>query len=218
MSERTRSKPGQRRKFSKERPPDPEDVETLWRLFIAVPLPAEVMERIGGIGARLAEKNWPVRWTDPNNAHLTLHFIGEVDQSRAELLRMALPGEAAKHQAFTLETGGLGVYPDRKKPRVLWMGLDGETERLEALHGGVGRTLQHLDFEVETRPYSPHITIGRLREQIGAERGMTIWTTLRGFQLGAPLTVPIEEVTLYRSHLSHTGSRYEPLATGKLRR
>lgn len=218
MSERTRSKPGQRRKFTKERPPDPEDVETLWRLFIAVPLPVEVMERIGAIGARLAEKNWPVRWTDPNNAHLTLHFIGEVDQSRAELLRMALPGEAAKHQAFTLETGGLGVYPDRKKPRVLWMGLDGVTERLEALHGGVGRMLQHLDFEVEARPYSPHITIGRLREQIGAERGMTIWTTLRGFQLGAPLTVPIEEVTLYRSHLSHTGSRYEPLATGKLRR
>ena len=218
MTERTRSKPGQRRKFTKERPPDPDAVGTLWRLFIAVPLPPAVMERLGMISTRLADRNWPVRWTDPANAHLTLHFLGEVDSTRAELIRMALPGEAAKHQAFTLHTGGLGVFPDRKKPRVLWMGLDGETERLTALHAGVGTMLEQLDFEVEQRPYSPHITLGRLREQIGAERGMTIWTTLRGFQLGEPLAVPVDEVILYRSHLSHTGSRYEPLATAKLRR
>lgn len=216
MSDRTRSKPGQRRKFSKERPPDADAVEALWRLFIAVPLPAEVMARVEQIGTRLSEKEWPVRWTDPNNAHLTLHFIGEVDATQAELIRMALPGEAAKHEAFSLETGGLGVYPDRRKPRVLWMGLDGETDRLEALQAGVGKMLQQLGFKIETRPFSPHVTLGRLREQISKERGMTIWTTLRGFQLGAPLTVPVEEITLYRSHLSHTGSRYEPLATGKL--
>jgi 2'-5' RNA ligase len=131
---------------------------------------------------------------------------------------MALPGEGAKHEAFSLETSGLGVYPDRRKPRVLWMGLDGETDRLEALHAGVGKMLHQLGFEIETRPFSPHVTVGRLREQISKERGMTIWTTLRGFQLGAPLSVPVEEITLYRSHLSHTGSRYEPLATSKLRR
>ncbi len=213
MSERSRSK---RQKFVKERPPDPDAVGTRWRLFIAVPLPAAVMERIGAIGDRLAEKNWPVRWTDPGNAHLTLHFIGEVDQSRAELIRMALPAEAAKHQAFTLQTGGLGVFPDRKKPRVLWMGLEGETERLTELHAGVGRMLEGLDFETDVRPFSPHITLGRLREQVGAERGMTIWTTLRGFQLGEALEAPVEEVILYRSHLSHTGSRYEPLATARL--
>ena len=217
MTERTRSKPGQRRKFTKDRPPDPDALGTLWRLFIAVPLPEEVMARIGAINNRLTDKNWPVRWTDPTNAHLTLHFIGEVDSSRAELIRMSMPGEAEKHHAFTLQTGGLGVFPDRKKPRVLWMGLDGETDRLGALHAGVGQLLDGLDFETDERPFSPHITIGRLREQIGAERGMVIWTTLRGYQLGEPLEVPVEEVILYRSHLSHTGSHYEPLAIGKLK-
>ena len=216
MTERTRSKPGQRRKFTKDRPEDPDAVETLWRLFIAVPLPEDVKERIGKTGERLAQKEWPVRWTDPDNTHLTLHFIGEVDAARAEMIRLALPGEAAKHQSFALRTGGLGVFPDRKKVRVLWMGLEGETERLSALHEGIGTMLRHLDFEVDQRPFSPHITLGRLREQVGAERGMTIWTTLRGFQLGDPLHVPVDEVILYRSHLSHTGSRYEVLARGKL--
>jgi 2'-5' RNA ligase len=218
MTERTRSKPGQRRTFTRERPPEANDVGTLWRLFVAVPLSSEVMERVGAIGTRLAEKNWPIRWTDPGNAHLTLHFLGEVDAARAEMIRLALPNETARHQAFTLHTDGLGVFPDRARPRVLWMGLNGETERLVSLQAGVGRVLSQLDFAIEDRPFAPHITLGRAREQIGKERGMTIWTTLRGFQLGAPLDVPVSEVNLYRSHLDHTGARYELLASGKLTR
>jgi 2'-5' RNA ligase len=208
---RKRTKPGQRRKFTKERPPDPHGVEQLWRLFIAVPVPEPVVERLTAITTRLQSREWPVRWTAAGSAHLTLHFIGEVEPSQAELIRFSLPIEAARHQAFTLQTDRLGVFPDRRKPRVLWMGLEGDTERLAALHQGIGALLAQLDFEVEERPLAPHLTLGRLRQEISRERGMEIWTTLRGFETGDPLDVPVEEVILYRSYLTKAGPHYEPL-------
>jgi RNA 2',3'-cyclic 3'-phosphodiesterase len=209
--QRKRTKPGQRRKFTKERPPDPHGVEQLWRLFIALPVPEPVVDRLTAITDRLQSREWPVRWTGAASAHLTLHFIGEVEPSQAELLRMSLPAEIARHQPFTLQTDRLGVFPDRRKPRVLWMGLDGETDRLTALHDGIGTLLTQLEFEVEERTFSPHLTLGRLREEISRDRGMEIWTTLRGFETGAPLAFPVEEVILYRSYLTRSGAQHEPL-------
>jgi len=208
---RTRTKPGQRRKFTKDRPPDPHGVEMPWRLFIAIPMPQPVIERMEKIIARLSTKGWPVRWTDLKTAHLTIHFIGDVEASQAELLRMALPAAVAKHEAFSLETGRLGVFPSEKKPRVLWMGLDGENERLTALHRDLGVLLTSFDFEVDARPFSPHITLGRLREEIGAAKAMEIWTTFRGYETGAPLELPVEEVILVRSYINRDGTRHEPL-------
>src|SRR6478735_4889618 len=208
---RTRSKPGQRRKFSKDRPPDPHGVEMPWRLFLAIPMPQLVIERMEKIITRLSTKGWPVRWTDLKTAHLTIHFIGDVESSQAELLRMALPAAVAKHEAFSLETGRLGVFPSEKKPRVLWMGLDGENERLTALHRDLGALLTSFEFEVDARPFSPHITLGRLREEIGAARAMEIWTTFRGYETGTPLELPVEEVILVRSYINRDGTRHEPL-------
>lgn len=208
---RTRSKPGERRKFTKDRPPDPYGVEMAWRLFIALPLPQPVIERVDKVAARLAMKAWPVRWTAPGSAHITLQFIGEVDASQAQLLRMALPAAVAKHRATLLHTGRLGVFPNERKPRVLWMGLEGEHEGLNRLQNDLGKLLVSLDFEIEERSFTPHITIGRLRQEISGARGMEIWTTLRGFELGAPLEVPVEEVVLYRSVIGRDGARHEPL-------
>jgi 2'-5' RNA ligase len=117
----------------------------------------------------------------------------------------------AKHRATTLHTGRLGVFPNERKPRVLWMGLEGEIEGLNRLQHDLGVLLASLGFEVEERPFTPHITLGRLREEISGARGMEIWTTLRGFDLGPPLEVPVNEIVLYRSILDRTGARHEPL-------
>jgi 2'-5' RNA ligase len=208
---RTRSKPGERRKFSKDRPPDPYGVEMPWRLFLALPLPPEVVERVDKITARLAQKEWPVRWTAAGSAHITLQFLGEVEASQAQMLRMSLPPEVAKHEATSLTTGRLGVFPTERKPRVLWMGLDGEIEGLRGLQRDLTRLLVSLGFQIDLRPFAPHVTLGRLREEISNARGMEIWTTLRGFELGAPIEVPVNEVVLYRSVIDRGGSRHEPL-------
>lgn len=212
-----RRTPQQRKeRFVKERPPDPTRVDAPWRLFLAIPAPEPVRDRIAHHVERLATRDWPVRWTDPAQTHLTLHFIGEVEAARAELLRIALPGLAARHTAFALTTGKVGLFPNDRKPRVIWLGLDGDPAPLQALHRDLGALLARYEFPLEERPLAPHLTIGRLRDQPPAAAVMEVSTTIRGWQPGEPLPFPVDEVVLYRSHLSKDGARYEPIARGRL--
>jgi len=201
----------------KERPPDPLRVDALWRLFLAIPAPAAVEERMRSHLERLVPRGWPVRWSDPAQTHLTLHFIGEVDAAQAELLRISLPAVAARHASFTLSTGKLGMFPNDRQPRVLWLGLEGDVAPLKALHRDLGELLARYEFPVEARALSPHLTLGRLRDEPKAADVMAVSTTIRGWQAGDALPYPVDEVVLYRSHLSKDGARYEPIARGRLR-
>jgi RNA 2',3'-cyclic 3'-phosphodiesterase len=207
----------------KTRPPDPDAVDTSWRIFLAVPLPAEAREAAGQVIGDLRPLDWPVRWVAPENIHLTLHFLGEQPRERAELLRMALPPVAAAHQAFQLRTGDLGVFPNIRRPRVLWLGLYGPTYRLEALRLALGEALRDLDFPIEGEAFHPHITLGRVRNQgtptvalrdVPEVMRRRLANPANGVMAGPPaVTVPVDRVELIRSYLSHEGSRYETIAT-----
>ena len=208
---------GKRRKFQKERPA-PETVNTDWRLFLAVPIPGEVRERISQVIQRLEPEGWPMRWIDPDNAHMTLHFLGDTPPEEAAILRLALPAVVAEHAAFDLRTAGLGVFPKLKRPRVLWLGLYGPAHRLEALFNDLGDTLAEMQFPIEERPFSPHITLGRVRNADNApirdlpEKLRRAIDEMAAEGLADPkdgLPVPIDEVLLIRSHLERTGARYE---------
>ncbi len=225
MTEQERpNKPKKRRpkrqKFVKERPA-PETVDTDWRMFLAAPLPPDVVERIGAIIAELGPRDWPLRWITPNNAHLTLHFLGDTPPEEVEILRMALPAVVAEHQAFELRTAGLGVFPKLQSPRVLWLGLWGPAHRLESLYNGLGDYLDEMQFPIEEKPFQPHVTLGRLRntnnvairhlpEQI--REAIADLETSGLADPKCPLPVPIDEVHLIRSHLDQTGPRYEVIA------
>src|SRR5262245_56973205 len=100
----------------KVRPPSIEGVDTPWRSFLAVTLPPDARNLVASMGAELAREGWPVRWSAAEAAHLTLHFLGEIDPERAELLRLALPEVVAAHQSFTLRTATLGVFPNFRRP------------------------------------------------------------------------------------------------------
>ncbi|MCC6314961.1 MAG: RNA 2',3'-cyclic phosphodiesterase [Thermomicrobiales bacterium] len=205
----------------KVRPPDPDRVDAQWRLFLAAPLPPDVRAVVRGIINELAPKDWPVRWVDPETAHLTLHFLGDTPPERAELLRLALPAVVARHAAFTLRTGDLGAFPSVKRPRVLWLGLYGPAHRLAALHEAVGEALRDLDFPVEEGPFHPHITLGRVRNQ-GTERVplrampeelRALADPATGVMTGPPaVTFPVREVVLVRSYLGSGAPRYETVA------
>lgn len=206
----------------KTRPPAPDAPEALWRLFLAVPLPEDVKALIGQEIASLQAEGWPVRWVRPETAHLTLHFLGEVERERAELVRLALPGVVAAHEPFTLRTAALGVFPNFRRPRVLWLGLHGQVHRLETLQRDLGETLRTLGFVDTSEPYHPHITLGRVRNDDGervrlrdlpnaVKRRFVDATT--GAAIGPePLPVPVREVVLMRSHLGREGARHEPIA------
>ncbi len=207
------------RRPPRERPPNPDAVESAWRLFLAVPLPPPVTARVDDLVRELAAASWPVRWVAPETAHVTLHFLGDTAPERAELLRLALPGVVARHAAFDLRTAGLGVFPNRRRPRVLWVGLHGPTHRLETLQRDLGDTLRGLGFTVEDGPYHPHVTLGRLRD-VGGQQGRELAEAI-GRRLdadahaeapsGSPVPLPVREVLLIRSFLSHRGARHEPI-------
>jgi 2'-5' RNA ligase len=216
-----RRKPHERRqKFRKERPA-PETVDTDWRLFLAVPIPAPVRARIGDLIARLEPRGWPMRWIDPDNAHLTLQFLGDTPPEQATILQLALPSLVAGHEAFDLRTAGLGVFPKLKRPRVVWLGVYGPTHRLETLAGELGETLDEMLFPIDDRPFSPHITLGRVRDTNNTSlRSLTESLRVAIDEMAADgladpkdgLPLPIEEVQLIRSHLESAGARYELIA------
>ncbi len=190
------------------------------RLFLAVPLPGEVVSLVDTLIQRLQHDQWPVRWTAPGNAHITLHFLGEVEPENAQLLKLALPEVVARHQRFQLRTADLGVFPNMKRPRVIWLGLWGPAHRLESLRTDIASTLESLAFEIEDREFHPHITLGRVRNDrntrvrdLPEKIRSRIEQAARTGEVSHehPLKVPVDDVLLIESHLESTGPRYEIL-------
>ena len=207
----------------KIRPPAPDAVDTPWRLFLAVPLASDVQHLVADEIATLGSEGWPVRWVQPETSHLTLHFLGETERERAELVRLALPGVVAAHAPFDLRTAALGVFPHFRRPRVLWLGLHGPVHRIESLQQHVGHALRDLGFAVENESYHPHITLGRVRNDDGervrlrdlpdAVKGRFIDQSTGAAVSPSSVPVPVREVILMRSHLGKDGARHEPIAS-----
>lgn len=207
----------------KVRPPAPDALDASWRLFLAVPLSADVQALVAEQIKALRGEGWPVRWVQPETAHLTLQFLGETSRERAELVRLALPGVVGAHAGFDLRTAALGVFPNFRHPRVLWLGLHGPVHRLETLQQAVAATLADLGFPPADDPYHPHITLGRVRNR--DEGGVRLRDLPRAVKnrfvdaasgaATAPPSrpVPVREAVLMRSHLGKGGARHEPLAT-----
>lgn len=206
----------------KTRPPAPDAPDTPWRLFIAVPLSPDARSAAAATIDELRPRGWPMRWIDPADAHLTLHFLGEIPRERAELVRLALPAAVAGHKAFGLRTGPLGVFPNLRHPRVLWLGLHGPTHRLQSLHDAVGAMLRDLGFPPDDDPFHPHITLGRARPEGSPEMPLrdlpaairSLADPSTGVIPGPPVApLPVRRVDLIRSHLSHAGARYDVVAS-----
>jgi len=210
-----------RERQQKVRPPAQDALASDWRLFVAIPMPEEARKLIGRVIQLLAHEDWPVRWIDPDTAHMTLHFLGATPLERAELLRMALSEPVAKIERFSLRTADLGVFPNSTQPRVLWIGLDGDTDRLQQLHREVGTSLKRLGFDAETGKIRPHITLGRVRDTAPASLASAIQAQLAANSATARVTahgikVPINEVLLVRSFLDAKGAKHVPIASYSL--
>lgn len=182
------------------------------RLFVAVDPPESVRRRIAAMQAELrraagrhAEE---VRWVAPENVHLTLQFLGAVPEERLEHLRAAIGAAAGEARPLALEVKGAGGFPNARRPRVVWAGVGGEVAALSALAAGLGRRLAPLGFPPEDRPLSPHLTLGRAREGRGAPGLAGALARVAELE-GAPWRA--DALVLFRSHLSPSGARYEPI-------
>ena len=214
--------PSRKPRPPKVRPPAPDAIDAPWRLFLAVCLTQDVQRLVAEEVAALTTEGWPVRWVHPETSHLTLHFLGETARERAELVRLALPDLVAAHEPFTVRTAALGVFPNFRRPRVLWLGLHGPVHRLQTLQKDIGGAQEGLGFRVGDEPYHPHITLGRVRNDDGERVRLrdlpdAVKNRFVDRESGAavsapPLPVPVGEVVLMRSHLGKAGARHEPIA------
>ncbi len=138
------------------------------RLFVALELPARARAALGDIVARLRPAAGPnVRWTDPKGIHLTLKFIGEVPVAQLEPIRGSLAGV---RDAEPIEAAfrGLGWFPNARRPRVLWAGVEAGAE-LPALAAKIERALEPLGIARESREFHPHLTLARIKADAGLE-------------------------------------------------
>ncbi len=178
-----------------------------WRLFAAIELPEPVRERIGQEIERLRRLGWQAKWVSPQGSHLTVKFYGSVPLPALPRLQEALRAELARMSAFSIETAGAGVFPHLARPRVLWLGVDGELEALASLHQRVEGVSLELGFPAEERPFHPHLTLARFRpEDLPSLRGLS--RQLERLAALPPLPIPVQALTLYRSELRRTGAVY----------
>lgn len=187
------------------------------RAFIAVDLPDDLRQALGRVSRHLQEelKGVPIRWVPPENIHLTLKFLGEVSTRNLPLLQEMLRGEVADRRPFEFGVGELGAFPDLKQPRVIWVGVKGPDE-LDALHYVIETAMERLGYARESRPFTPHLTLGRLSRNAGPQDIRRVSEVLRKTKVGFLGSARVEEVHLYRSDLYPTGAVYTRLFTAPL--
>jgi 2'-5' RNA ligase len=172
---------------------------------VAVTIPQDVLTAVAKKMDELRPR-WPgARWSDVANQHVTLKFLGWAGAGDVSTIGAACGGVASAHSPARLSLGELGAFPTKKRVRVVWVGLDDPAGLLRSAARDLDAALQPLGFEAEQRAFTPHLTLARLRTPL---RMTEEWPAV-SFDGHAWMC---NEMTLFRSHLSPKGARYEALS------
>lgn len=183
--------------------------EATIRAFLALDHPEEIRRGLVRVQEKLRRSLYgEIRWVRPEGIHLTLKFLGDVPESGIAAIAAAVSGAAAGVAPFSLAVGGPGVFPDPRRPRVLWLGLTGETERLARFQRGIDRALESLGFAAEERPFQPHLTLARIKSAQGLSGLQALLDKRESLALGGYRAAGL---SLYRSELTPHGAIYTPL-------
>lgn len=188
------------------------------RAFIALKIPQLIQESIEKQTTRLRLElgNDLVRWVPTHNMHLTLKFLGEVASSHMDFIKSMLNQIAETHTGFDLQIGSIGSFPNLKRPRVIWVGIYAPAG-LTPLQKSIEERTVRLGYEKEERPFSPHLTLGRVRQKLTGQEIQKISNTLSTIQLGKIGTARVNSLHLYQSDLNSEGSIYTKLFSTSLR-
>ena len=183
------------------------------RAFIAIELPESVRAQLGRIQGQLKPGHeGVVRWVDPKGVHLTLKFLGNIAESQVPAVADAVRG-AAKVGRFPVEVGRPGAFPSLQAPRVVWVGVGGDLEKLAALQRAIDGALARLGFPPENRPFSPHLTLGRVRETASKAERRALGEAVGHLRIEALTPVEMDSVSVMRSQLTPSGAIYTCLAS-----
>lgn len=184
------------------------------RLFLAINLPAEVRQRAADAAAPMRDAVPGIAWVPPEKLHLTLRFLGEQPDAVAPELDRLVHDVAAAHSAFSIGLRGIGGFPTLRRARVVWMGVQPEP-RLELLHHDIELACAAIGFELEGRPFRPHVTLGRVRAPLDAERVDRLRAAARTIRYRDEFLV--QSIESMQSVTGPSGSAYARLASAPLR-
>ena len=196
---------------------------TTIRTFVAIELSTDTLAALTNLQNRLKTLAPPhtVRWSAPQNIHLTLHFLGDTNSGSVEKIATALETAATNFAPFILQVGGLGCFPNTKRPRVIWVGLLENPPALVDLQRELGKQLGGvIAYRPEKRPYSPHLTLGRVKNGIPSRHVSQLSQVIEQMQptVGKLVDLPVSEVCLIRSELRPTGAVYTKLSRAVLKK
>ena len=177
------------------------------RVFLAVPLPRQLKNSVSTIQKQLQTRIAGARWVRSENLHLTVHFFGETEQEALEKISVSVLSVKRCQRPFLVEVKRLGAFPNLHRPRILWLDLEPK-DQLRQLHRDLRQCLHQVGITTESRPYTPHLTIGRLRQQTSdlTDLYKSVGQTLVG-------RMPVDKLVLFKSRLHPDGAEHIPLLT-----
>lgn len=180
------------------------------RSFIAIPLPNNLQQQIAWLQQRLCQSVPELKPVKLENLHLTLHFLGEQTQDQLAKIASSMLSIGRKKKNFNASVEGLGFFPNQRRARILWLGIQPESELIE-LYDRLSEELKPLGLNLDMRPFRPHLTIGRFK------RPPRQTATLCPFLSHSCGSLTIDKMILFSSKLTTGGAVHTPLQTVALR-
>jgi len=188
------------------------------RSFIAIELPDELKLGLTQLQARLKSGKQPsVKWVDPHSIHLTLKFLGNISVDSISDITAAMEKAAQGIPPFHLEVKDLGVFPNLRRVQVVWVGISGQVDRLSRLQQNIESNLAPLGFAPESRPFTPHLTLARVRDRASPDERQEFGQLIVNAKFEAVFTFEVEAVSLMKSQLTREGAIYSRISSVKLK-
>lgn len=187
------------------------------RSFVAIELPERLKDELLELTDRLKTGgHHGIRWIEPRGIHLTLKFLGDVALNRLDDIASALSEAAHGILPFQLEVSELGVFPNPKRVRVAWVGISGEIDRLQQLQQRVESSLVKLGFPAESRKFTPHLTLARVRDQVLPDERQRFGYLIESTDFRASSSMVVDMLFLMKSQLTRQGAIYSQLRSIEL--
>lgn len=185
------------------------------RAFVAVSVPQPARRILGSVIEDLKRKKISgVRWVDPKGIHATLKFLGEIEPESINGVLEGMERAGKGSQPFSVGLSGTGAFPNTRGPKVIWVGLSGDMERLKTLQTAIDEEMHSvLGLDLETRRFNPHLTLGRVRNGVLPAGQRDIGKALESFRLKQSHEWTVNSVHLIQSTLTPDGPIYETLGT-----
>lgn len=178
------------------------------RSFISIELPDGIKSSITELIANIRKTGIDVAWIPAEKIHLTLKFLGNTDDSLIPKIKERISKKLLHYNAFYINIIGIGCFPSEKRPRVLWVGVE-RSDILQSIQMEIDSEVAGLGFEREDRPFSPHLTIGRVRSQKGSAEMLRRFEEFRTADFGA---VEVKSIHIMKSELKPAGAEHTSIA------